>query len=430
MGPWQKLIAKYKTILTILGGTFLSILLLQIIPSHSAKNSENEFSRGVAVMSATPTQQTPSIILYGRIESPDISKLSAAIKADIKEVQANEGQTVKKEALLLSLDPREVTFSLAERTAKAQELQAMIATEKENYNNDQLALAHEKQLVELLEKALERQAKIKAKGLGSAQRLDEAQQALSQQKLSYVARQRAITTHEHRLKQLEAQLASAKAQVAQAELDVSRTQIKAPFDGRIVKVNVSVGDRVQVGDDLISIVDSSSLEVRSQIPANYLADIKKIMQHVDKQTPLTAHSDVDDHRIQLSFLRLASEVSIGQGGVDAIFSIDNNKSVQLTLGRTIQLWLDLPPMNNVIAIPEQALYPGNQIYLYQNHYATPFTVETMGMTQTDKQHKYILIQSSSLPTTAEIIITRIPDITTKIRLHKLTTKSTDDGNSP
>ena len=414
---------KYKTILSIFGAALLIILLLLIIPNNSSNSHQQNISRGVEVIPATPTQHTPSVVLYGRIESPNISKLSAAIKADVLNITANEGQIIKKNSLLISLDPREIKLTLTERKAKAEELKAMIANEEENYNNDKIALSHEIRLVELLEKALDRQAKIKAKGLGSAQLLDEAQQALSQQHLSLVARQRAIQTHKHRLKQLEAQLASAKAQIAQADLDVSRTQIKAPFDGRIVKVNVSVGDRVQVGDELISIVDLNSLEVRSQFPANYLAQIKNIIRLTKQKIPLAAHSMVDNHLVTLKFLRLASEVGLGQGGVDAIFHINSNETAQLTLGRTIKLWLELPPINNVIAIPEQALYPGNQIYLYENHTALPFTVEIVGMTQTDEQHKYLLIRSADLSTTAEIIITRLPDITSKIYLHKIQDKS-------
>ena len=58
---------------------------------------------------------------------------------------------------------------------------------------------------------------------------------------------------------------AAKARLAQAQLDLSRTVIRAPFDGVIVRKNVQVGQQVQVGAPLMEVVP-----VRSEyVDANF-----------------------------------------------------------------------------------------------------------------------------------------------------------------
>jgi membrane fusion protein, multidrug efflux system len=59
---------------------------------------------------------------------------------------------------------------------------------------------------------------------------------------------------EARVRQLEAQVAFARAQLDQAMLNLSWTRITAPQDGWITKRNVEVGNYVQAGQSVLSIV--------------------------------------------------------------------------------------------------------------------------------------------------------------------------------
>ena len=72
-----------------------------------------------------------------------------------------------------------------------------------------------------------------------------------------------------------AQMNAAKAQLDSATFQLSRTVIKAPFDGTIgiLKGAVSHGNIVQQQTDLVNIVDNSQVRVEFMVPAKYIEDI-------------------------------------------------------------------------------------------------------------------------------------------------------------
>lgn len=72
-----------------------------------------------------------------------------------------------------------------------------------------------------------------------------------------------------------AQMQAAKAQLDSANFQLSRTVIKAPFDGAIgiMKGSVSPGNIVQQQTELVYIVDNSMVRVEFTVPAKYIQDI-------------------------------------------------------------------------------------------------------------------------------------------------------------
>lgn len=79
---------------------------------------------------------------------------------------------------------------------------------------------------------------------------------------------------------LELEQAIAKAKEAEAELKVmqvtaSKCTIKAPFNGRVVKLYADPYQYVTSGKPLLDIVDTSRLEVKMILPSRWLAWLKK-----------------------------------------------------------------------------------------------------------------------------------------------------------
>lgn len=67
-----------------------------------------------------------------------------------------------------------------------------------------------------------------------------------------------------------AELSSARALVQRAELDLSRTQIIAPFDGRVEQAGVTTGEFVARGTTLGSIYASDDMEIRLPVTSTDL----------------------------------------------------------------------------------------------------------------------------------------------------------------
>jgi membrane fusion protein (multidrug efflux system) len=66
-----------------------------------------------------------------------------------------------------------------------------------------------------------------------------------------------------------------EAAVALAQAKLQKTRIRAPFDGIVGIRNVSVGDYVKEGQELINIEDIGSLKVDFRLPESYLSRLQK-----------------------------------------------------------------------------------------------------------------------------------------------------------
>jgi RND family efflux transporter MFP subunit len=81
----------------------------------------------------------------------------------------------------------------------------------------------------------------------------------------------ALVLREPQLAEAEAMLASAKARLAAAELNLKRTEIRAPFAGRVLEETVDVGQFVGVATRLATIFATDFAEVRLSVPLDRLA---------------------------------------------------------------------------------------------------------------------------------------------------------------
>lgn len=79
---------------------------------------------------------------------------------------------------------------------------------------------------------------------------------------------------EWNLASAETQLADAEARSVSASKQLERTTIKAPFAGVVSERPVSLGDVVQVGTPLFTVIDPSTLKLEGSVPAEALADLR------------------------------------------------------------------------------------------------------------------------------------------------------------
>jgi len=81
----------------------------------------------------------------------------------------------------------------------------------------------------------------------------------------------ALVLREPQMKQAESNLASARASLRQAELALERTKVKAPFDGRVKREFVDIGQMVAPGAQIGIIYSTDVAEIEVGIPIDELA---------------------------------------------------------------------------------------------------------------------------------------------------------------
>lgn len=300
----------------------------------------------------------PQLNLLGRVSNPFDSILSAGIVADVSNVTVREGMHVKQGTSLIILDKQEIMLLVAQREADIAELKSQITSEKNRYAADQLALKEEQQLLNLAEQAVKRQASLQASNLVAQERIDNAESQRAQRALSVNARNLLLADHPSRLAQLNARLTRAETALKDALLDAQRSAINAPFDGVITAVNVSPGERVQIGQALVSLYDINSMEVRAQIPDRHVNIIRQALQ---QEQVIEAHTLKFGEQHKLILQRLAGQVKTGSGGLNAIF-VPLNARHEFVLNHALEVWVSLPGIEHTFSLPLAAVYGGNRVY--------------------------------------------------------------------
>ena len=171
-------------------------------------------------------------VITGAIQPARRADLRAEVAAVVLQVAKDNGERVRKGDLIIRLDPTAIRDSLT----SAEE-----------------ALRAAQQSFEQTERVLARQRTLNQQGMISMQGLEDA---------------------EVRRNAAQSELAAAKSRAVTARQQVSRTEVRAPFDGVVSERKISVGDTVQIGRELVKVIDPSSMRFEGQVSADRLGELR------------------------------------------------------------------------------------------------------------------------------------------------------------
>ena len=403
-----------KIILLPIGLLVVAVIVAGLLHATKPKTPPLQVEEQAWVIEAQPIKLetvAPTLPLYGRIETPRTAKLAAALSAEVREVVVREGQVAAKGQILIRLDDRDSRLLLASREADVQEAQAAIDSAQRAHDNDVTALGHEETLLQLYDKALQRAKEVAAKKLAAQSVVDDAQQAVERQALAVATRRLAVQNFPALLAQLQARLAKAVADRDTAALNVKRTRVTAPFAGRIAKVSVSPGDRVNVGSQLLELYDNHALELRAQIPAPHVAALRQALATGGE---VQGSGSSDGQKVSVVLERLAGQVQQGSGGIDGLFKVTAGRET-LALGQFVDLSVALVPVSDVAVLPATALYGMNRIYLLRDGRMAGIDVNVVGERR-DGITSQVLVRSPELHDGDKAIVTHLPNAIDGLRV--------------
>src|SRR5881409_3704407 len=183
----------------------------------------------------------------------------------VAEVRVDENQRVKGGDTLVVLDDRDYKVRLAQAEA---DLAAALATVSNRSRVGQ-AEAQVEQAQANASKAhadLERIKPLAEKDIVAPQQLDAAEAAARAADAALAAAQAALTG-------ADARVAAARAARDQAALNLSYTRITAPSEGVVSKKSVEVGQLVQPGQPLMSLVPLGGVWVTANLKETQTADV-------------------------------------------------------------------------------------------------------------------------------------------------------------
>lgn len=360
----------------------------------------------VATTTAVRRAHRPSVTLYGRLESLWSSQLTAGITADVVEVTVVEGDSVEKGALLVRLDDRDARLLLAQREAELEQAEARIASEIRRHEANLEALPRERRLLSLTRSEVSRLQDLVEKKVGAQSQLDTARQAAEKQAIALSAREQSVDEHAARLAEVEAARNRTVALRDQALLELERSEIRAPFNGRVAEVLVAPGRRVRGGDALVELFDTDALIVRAQIPSRFLPAVRVSLDAGEK---IRVSGSVDSMPLDARLMSLAGEARGGTGGVDGLFRIVEG-GASIAQGRFVRLALALPETPDLFAVPHEAIYGTDRVYVVDgDQRMRARQVERIGELRGGDDGNRILIRSPALRDGAQVVVTQLPN---------------------
>jgi len=266
----------------------------------------------VEVAEASREMMAPQVMTPGTVISQNDSQIAAEIAGKVIWV-APEGTLLKAGGIIAKIDNRDISLTLARTKSQIARLKARIS-----YLQTDLA------------------------------RLDELA-ATSHTPLSRVQEARST------LAMTRQDLVQAELALRQAEINLDRTEVKAPFPGRVVARLAQIGEYSTPGRALVRLVDTSHLEIRAQAPvglARLLRDGQKVVlvyNGTQVQTPIRAMIPVGDSRSRTMEIRV--KLPYDRAWV---------------VGAAVEIGLPSAAPENVVAVPRDALVLRNEgAYVYR-----------------------------------------------------------------
>lgn len=193
----------------------------------------------------------------------------AAGKIIEKDSQVRSGNFVKKDQVLLRIDPRDYELAIARLTQRRDQELASLVELKQDAENTQRLVEVAEQEYELAQQEVKRFQSL-GNSFASAAELDQAKRVLLTSMNQKVTLQNQLRTFEARSARLELAARLAETELEQAELDLQRTVVRAPVDGRIVSEAVEKDSYVQRGTQLLVVEDTEKVEISVNLRMNQL----------------------------------------------------------------------------------------------------------------------------------------------------------------
>ena len=171
-------------------------------------------------------------VITGSVQPERKADLRAEVGAVVLQVMKENGEAVKKGDLLVRLDETSIRDAL---------------------NSAEEATRAAQQTMEQAERMLARQKTLRASGMASTQALEDA---------------------ELRRNTAQSEVVAAKSRAVQARQQLSRTGVRAPFDGIVSERKVSNGDTAQIGKELIKVIDPASMRFEGLVSADKIGLVK------------------------------------------------------------------------------------------------------------------------------------------------------------
>lgn len=231
-------------------------------PPAEAKTEE----RPIKVKTTTAQPRDYPVIISGYGEARALTVVTIAPEVSGRVVYTHPdlkaGQIIPSGDIMFRVDPSDYEAGLKEARAGVAQWQATVARLKKQYAIDSQRLKTLERSAQLAKTEFERIKRLfEADRVGTRSGIDQAERAYNSALDQADQISQAVSLYPLQIREAESSLASTLARLSVAETNVSRCAITSPFNARIQSVTVETGQFVSPGQNVLTLVDDSILEI-------------------------------------------------------------------------------------------------------------------------------------------------------------------------
>jgi len=195
---------------------------------------------------------TPTVLASGSLTYESQVTLAPEVTGRVKEILVAEGDQVKRDQLLMRLDPAAPRAAIEQSEALVRQARLSIERRKVDYDTQVTKVKRYE--------ALQGQGMVDANSL---------QQLVSERDLAEVD-----------LRTSREQLSQAEAQLSQAQEQLAKTEIRSPLDGKVTAIYVKVGQTAVpsfsgiAGSTLVDVADTTSIDAEINVDETDIARVR------------------------------------------------------------------------------------------------------------------------------------------------------------
>jgi HlyD family secretion protein len=293
----------------------------------------------------------------GKIEPVNNFEAHAPVSTSVRRIYVKEGDSVKKGELLIVLDDADARAQAARSQTQLRAAQAdLSAAERGGTQEEMLSL--EAQLVKAgadrdsAQRNLDALKKLEQQGAASAGEVREAENALTRAdaQLTFLRQKQTKRYSNAELARVDAQRAEAQAAYDAAQDVLSKSNVRAPFDGIVYSLPARQGGFVAAGDLLLQVADLRKVLVRAFVDE---PDVGRLAPG----DPIEITWDAVPGRVWRSAVTaIPSTVKLrGSRNVGETTSIVDNKDLKLLPNINVGVTIVAAEHDHVLVVPREAV---------------------------------------------------------------------------
>jgi multidrug efflux system membrane fusion protein len=304
----------------------------------------------VTVALASQKNVPVEVQVIGNVEAYSTISVKAQVTGQLTSVNFHEGDFVKKDAPLFTIDRRPLEAAL-------NQAQANLAMVESSLGQAQANLARDTASAKYAESQATRYAELFKSGIISK---DQAEQLRS----NADAAAQTVAADKAAIESAKASIGASQATVENARVQLSYTNIPSPITGRTGNLAVKLGNVVMANSmELMTINQVEPIYVTFAVPESQLPAIKKYMEA--GKLPVRARPQDEaggEETGVLTFVDNAVDMTTGTIKLKGMFPNGDHK---LWPGEFVRVILRLTTQQNAVVVPNEAVQTGqNGSFIY------------------------------------------------------------------